>query len=488
MIDREPAPPRGPNVAKFWRWLAPWAPVLAIAGGMLAIGPPDGVTDSGWRTAAVFAATIVGFLSRPLPMGPMVLVALVALLAMGVFGHGKRSVAALLEGFGNETVWLVVAAFLLSGTVVRTGVGKRIALVLIRWLGRTTLGLGYAIAGTELVLGPIIPSTTARGGGVVAPIVLALAGALRATTDGPRRATGAYLVLCGAHANLVAAAMFLTGMAANPQVSLFAYEVWGIRWDWTSWLLGSVVPGLASMALLPWLLFKLSPPNMSDARAARDEAIVELRAMGRWSGRQLALAAVLAAMVVAWATEPLHGMHSTGIALMGLAAILILGIDQWSHYAGDRAAWDALVWLGGLVAMAQRLKTEGVVDWFADQMREQVSGFSGVTTAIVLAIVYFFSMYGFSMMTGHIVALALAFFTVAKAADSPPLLTIALISYFSNLCGCLTNYSTGPVVIYYGFDYVTPRRWFAIGLAVAIFHLAIWLGIGLPYWRMLGWW
>lgn len=488
MIDREPPPLADSPGARLLRGFLPWAPVLAVGGAILASGPPEGVTDRGWRTAAVFAATIIGFLSRPLPMGPMVLVALVALLAMGGFGAGKSAVAELLDGFGDSTVWLVVAAFLLSGTVVRTGLGKRVALLLIRWLGRTTLGLGYAITATEVLLGAVIPSSTARGGGVISPIVLALAKALGASPDGPRRSTGGFLVLCGAHANLLAAAMYLTGMAANPQLSLFAYQVWGIRWDWTSWLLGSIVPALATFALMPLLLFKLCPPDLADACAARDEAANELTAMGPWSGRQRALAALLTAMVVAWATEPLHGFHSTSIALAGLALMLVTGIERWDNFTGDRAAWDALMWLGGLVAMAQRLKTEGVVDWFAEQMQAQVSGLSGVTTAIVLAIIYFYSMYGFSMMTGHIVALAFAFFSVAKAADSPPLLTIAMISYFSNLCGCLTNYSTGPVVIYFGFGYVTPRRWFGIGFVVGLFHLTVWLGLGLPWWKMLGWW
>jgi DASS family divalent anion:Na+ symporter len=43
-------------------------------------------------------------------------------------------------------------------------------------------------------------------------------------------------------------------------------------------------------------------------------------------------------------------------------------------------------------------------------------------------------------------------------------------------------------VIYSGFGYVSTRRWFAIGFSVALFHLAIWLGVGLPYWKLLGWW
>ena len=67
-------------------------------------------------------------------------------------------------------------------------------------------------------------------------------------------------------------------------------------------------------------------------------------------------------------------------------------------------------------------------------------------------------------------------------------LTVALLAYFSNLCGCLTNYSTGPVVIYFGLNYVTAPRWMTVGALVSLFHLAVWLGLGMAWWKWLGWW
>ena len=468
--------------------LARWLPVLATGAAVLAAGAPATVSERGWWTAAVFAATIIGFVARPLAMGPMVLAGLVVLLLSGALGEGKEAAKAMLLGFGDPTVWLVVAAFLLSGTVVRTGFGKRVALGLIRRCGSTSLGLGYSLAGAELLLGPVIPATTARGGGVMAPIVRELATALGASPEGPRRRTGAYLVLCGAHVNLVASAMFLTGMAANPELGRMAFKQFALQWDWLTWLKGSWLPGLLSMAIVPAFLYRLCPPDVTDCRSAQDEAAAELRAMGPWNRQQLGLGVILVALLAAWATEPWHGVPSTGVALVGLVAILILRIDRWDGMAGERGAWDALIWLGGLVTMAERLRTELVVEWFARVVQGHLVGFTGATAAVLLALVYFFSMYGFSMLTGHIMALAGVFFVVGAAASCPPLLLVALISYFSNLCGCLTNYSTGPVVIYFGLGYVSAGRWFATGLAVAALHLTVWLGVGLPYWKWLGWW
>ena len=138
--------------------------------------------------------------------------------------------------------------------------------------------------------------------------------------------------------------------------------------------------------------------------------------------------------------------------------------------------------------MADALRELGFVSWFAAAMKTQVAGMDAISALIALALIYFYSMYAFSMLTGHIKAMVAAFFLVAVGAGAPPMLTVALLAYFSNLCGCLTNYSTGPVVIYFGLGYVESARWFRIGFLVSLLHLAIWLGVGLPWWKFLGWW
>ena len=114
-----------------------------------------------------------------------------------------------MAAYGNTTVWLVVAAFLIAGAMIRTGLGRRIALGCVVKFGKTTLGLGYATAVAEFILGPAIPSNTARGGGIMAPIVNSLARTLGSSPEDQPKRAGEYLMLNGAHLNLITAAMFL---------------------------------------------------------------------------------------------------------------------------------------------------------------------------------------------------------------------------------------------------------------------------------------
>jgi DASS family divalent anion:Na+ symporter len=35
---------------------------------------------------------------------------------------------------------------------------------------------------------------------------------------------------------------------------------------------------------------------------------------------------------------------------------------------------------------------------------------------------------------------------------------------------------------------VEPGQWFKVGFLMSLYHLAIWLGVGLLWWKLLGWW
>lgn len=446
---------------------------------------PEGLTIQAWHFLGLFLTVILSFIVSPFPMGPMVLLGLVALSMTHTM-----TLKGALAGYGNSTVWLVVAAFLIAGAVRRTGLGRRIALLLVKALGKSTLGLGYALCGTELLLGPVVPSNTARGGGIIAPVMNSLSEALESYPDKEPRKAGDYLALVGAHANLITAAMFLTGMAANPLVAKAAKDVLNIEFSWGTWALGAIVPGLIGLVLLPILFYFIAKPTLTDARAAQNKAQSDLEEMGPWTLSEKIMAATFILLILLWATASLHHMKSTLVAWIGVCVLILTGTQNWKEMVNDSAAWDTLVWLGGLLAMANGLKTVGVVDWFATSVQSSVAstGFSPLVMIIVLGVIYFYSMYGFSMLTAHISALVAVFFAVCLSVNAPPYLTAAILAYFSCLCACLTNYSTGPIIIYFGFGYVSPKRWFIMGAIVSVFHLIIWLGVGLLWWKFLGWW
>lgn len=143
---------------------------------------------------------------------------------------------------------------------------------------------------TELLLGPFVPSNTARGGGIVLPIVRSIAASLGSTPlNNPK--PGSYLMLMGAHANLLSASIYLTGMAPNPIVLSKATKLFpDLKLDFTTWLIGSSVPALTCAILVPFLLYWLCGLYGKKDRIGKEvieHAKKELSDMGSMSIKEL---------------------------------------------------------------------------------------------------------------------------------------------------------------------------------------------------------
>ena len=139
-----------------------WAIVLASGLFVFLLPVPDGITRESWALLAIFIATIVGTILRPVPSGAMVLLGITAVILARVMpvyslriGTGSIETARIksaLAGYADPVVWLVLAAFFISRGMIKTGLGRRIAYLFIRTIGHRSLGLGYALVGTDMVM------------------------------------------------------------------------------------------------------------------------------------------------------------------------------------------------------------------------------------------------------------------------------------------------------------------------------------------------
>ncbi|MCM3871833.1 MAG: anion permease, partial [Pyrinomonadaceae bacterium] len=244
-----------------------WGIVLLAGLLVLLIPTPEGITPNSWRLLAIFIATIIGSIVRPVPGGAVVLLGISAIALTGVL-----PVRDALSGYADPIVWLVLAAFFMSRGMIKTGLGRRIAFLFIRAIGRHSLGLGYALASTDMLLGMIIPSTGARSGGIVFPIAKSLAEAYDSRPGATAGRLGAYLMPVLYQCDVIVCAMFLTGQASNVLIAKFAQEVTGIELTYSGWALAAVVPGVLSMITVPLLLYRIYPPEVKHTPAAAELA------------------------------------------------------------------------------------------------------------------------------------------------------------------------------------------------------------------------
>ncbi len=446
--------------------------------------PPDGVDPQGWRITGIFFATIAGLMLQPLPGSQVVLLGITALILVG-----RVPMERALSGYATPSVWLVLAAMMMSRALRDCGLARRIALWFVRAIGRTSLGLGYALHLTDLTLATGVPSITARGGSIVFPIARSIS-TLYNSEPGPTASRlGTFLMSSMYQTSGVASAMFFYSSAANLLVGDLAREFAGIEITWASWFLAGLVPGIVSSLLVPLLVIRLVPPEVRHTPAAPEFAQKELDRLGPMRGTEAVVAAAFIGLIGFWVLSSyVDWLSAALVAFVGLGILFISGALTWNAALGERSAWDIYVWYGGLVTMGGLLNETGSTAAFAGVVGGWLAGVPWLVVLIAALVVYFYAHYFFASTTAHALALYGPFVALLAGAGVPAAVAVYALVYLNNLQAGLTHYGTTTAPIIFVENYVSFADWWRTGLIVSLLNLVIWLSVGIAWWRILGLW
>lgn len=444
---------------------------------------PEAVTAQAWHLFAIVVATIVGLIVQPLPIGAVAFIGVTIAVLTNVLSPKDA-----LAGFGNTTIWLIFCAFILARGFIKTGLGRRIAYKIISLIGDSTLKISYGIVLSDLIISPAMPSSGARAGGILFPIVRGLSSALGSEPENSRKKAGAFFMQTLWQGNTITNGMFLTSMAANPLIAKLAADTFNVQISWTLWALGALVPGLISLAVIPYVLYKIYPPQIKRYPEGKAIAKKELENIGPMSYGEKVVTSVFIGALVLWATGNITGLNATTVAMLAVCVLIVFGVLSWDDVLLEKGGWDTLIWMGTLITLAGGLSKLGFVKWFAGYASGAVGGISWVVALGILLLVYVYTHYFFASLTAHITAMYATFGAVAIAAQAPAYLVALVFAYASNLMMPITHYGGAPAPIIFGAGYVTQNEWWRLGFITTLVNLCIWTFIGGAWWKILGLW
>jgi L-tartrate/succinate antiporter len=485
-----PVPVQKPS----WRSAINLLPLLV--GTAIALTPaPAGLAQHAWYFFAIFAAVITGLVIEPIPAAAVGLVGVAAAaslaryvlfspaeIARPNFNLTGSAVNWALSGFANSTVWLIVAAFIFSLGYEKTGLGKRISLLLVSWLGGRTLSLGYAVTLADAVLAPFTPSNTARSGGTVFPVIKqmpALFGSL--PNDPSSRRIGGYLMWTALAATCITSSMFLTGVAPNLLALALIHSTLHVDITWMGWFRGFLPVGVILLLAMPWLTYVLYPPEVKTSPEVPVWARQELHKLGPMSRREIVLAALVLCALAMWVFGG-DEVDATTAALVVVCGLVLTDTVTWDDLLANKPAWNTLIWFGTLVTMASGLAQVGMVKWLAGLLSAQLGHLPMVPALIALVAAFFLLHYLFASLTAHTTALLPTMLAVAAAIPGMNVTAAALaLSMTIGIMGIITPFATGPGPIYAGSGYLPSKDFWWLGAVFGGLFLVVFLAVGVPW-------
>jgi DASS family divalent anion:Na+ symporter len=447
------------------------------------IPTPIGLSTKGWHLLIIFCLTIFAIILEPMPISVIALFSSLLCILTKIMTLEES-----FHGFGSPVLWIIIFAFFIARGIVKTGLGKRVAYFFISQIGRTTIGLSYGLVITECLLALVIPSVSARSGGIMYPIVQSIIKEYENNYSKKiARINGMFLLQVCFQGSTITCAMFLTAMSGNPLIVSIAGKL-GVEITWSIWAIAAIVPGILNLILLPILLYKICGPAIKVSNEAPALAKKALFEMGNLTRNELIMLTTFIGLILLWIFGKSIDIDSTSTAFIGVMILLFSGVLTWDDILSERNAWDIMIWFSLLLTLSAYLNHLGVMSWVGGGL-EKASSQIHYSKSIIfcgIILIYFFIHYFFASVTAHITVFYAIFVGLLVQLCEIKLLPASLIlAYVSSLSGGLTHYSNSTAPIFFGAKCFSIKEWWRVGFIVGIFNLFIWGISGYCWWKYL---
>ncbi len=464
-------------VKRFWRWLVPGV----ILVGIWILPCPEGLDPKAWHMFAIFAAMIAGILSSPIATGALLFLS----LAIALF-TGTINVKMALTGFSSSTVWLIFCAYTLSQGFISSGLGRRVAFTMLSKFGGSSLGVAYALGMADLCMASAMPSVTARGGGIIMPVVKSINLVMDSEPGVKGKRIGDFLMMTCFQFTPITGAIFLTGMAASSLCPVLAAENFGVQINWGNWFMAACVPGILCFILMPLLSYKILNPELKKTPEAKQMGREELVKMGPMTRREKIIAFGFISALIGWGTSLFTGINGTAVGIGLVSFLFVTNAVNWREVLNDGSTWDTVIWFGAIISLATALAQLGFLKWLSAQFAVFFVGVDPMVTMIALGAVYLYLHYMFATCAAHVVALYVPIVSIVISAGINPLFACLVFGILTNLMWGLTEYGSGPGPLYFGQGYFSRPRFYSISCVLVTMSFVVAIASGLPWWKVIG--
>jgi len=452
--------------------------VLVLGLTLWFLPTPEGLQTQAWHLFAIFISAIFAVILKAMPILTSSIIALATVVLTGTLTTKQAY-----SGFSESFILLIIVAFLIARGVIKSGLGKRIAFLIIRKFGTSSLGLAYSIIAADMFISPAFPSNTARSG-VLYPIVNALCvDSGSKIADGTRKKLGSFLMMSSMAGLTLSSTLWLTAMAANPAGAKMALD-YGVTITYGSWALAASVPVLVLFFLVPWVIFKIFPPEIKKTPEAPKIAQEALDTMGKVHKNEWIMAGVFIGMVFLWVMSGTWHLDKTAVAFLGLGVLMVTNIFTVEDMRVEGNALATLIWFSILFSMSVYLDKLGFMGWVGLHISDMVDGLSWPIVYVALSVSYVLIHYFFVSQTAQMLALFSVFLGVGVNAGVPAEMMALMLLFATNYNAIITPQGSSANVIYAGSGYLEPGEIYKVGGIITLINTLVFLSVGTA-WMML---
>jgi anion transporter len=472
----------------FQRWMdllgIPVAVVVFV--GLYLMPTPSGLTLNGQMALAIFFGALVLWVSQAIPTYVTSLLCVCLLITTGTWTEAR-----VLGVFGQDVIWLMLCAFVLTAAMSKANLARRLALFMVTSFSRSAKWALLSMIILNGILAFLVPSTTARAA-LILPIVLILADVYGAKPGGTSN-FGVALMNQEIQANNIFTSGIMTATACNVMAVGYIKELGGQEIYYSDWLF-AMFPITIIVMLISWVIgLVLYPPEHNTPQGrGLDDLKVELKNMGPLSVDEWRALFIFALVVFLWSTDFMHVQWwgfpiSTATAAVIAATLCLLpgiGLITWKE---SNIPWELMIFSVGAYSVGLALENSGAARWIMDYVFA-ASGIKSMSFFSAYVIVILVAMFSHFIFTSKIVRTAIVIPVViglAKTMGYSPA-AFALPAAFTMCWSITLPPHCKPNLIFYGTGYFTIPQQLMYGMLICVIGSVLLILAGPTWFTFLG--
>ena len=481
----------------FETWGKKYGLILSILVGLFIWSLPTPATMSitQHKLLAIFGGAVITWIT----IGINFAVSTFAVVALLYFWVGNatgavakdgtliRSAAFAVSGFASPSLWLLLTGFVISIAMTKTGVAKRIALVIMKLLGKTPAGAIAASMLANFIVAPLTPSNTARTAAML-PIMEGIATAYNAKPG--QSNFGKALALAATFTSNITGSAFLTGTIPNPvSIGLIAAAAGAsLATTWSFWALAAVPTNVIILIATLWLCLKMYPPEVKSVPGGMEYVHKQLAEMGPMSlSEKKAIGYFLLALVL-WSTDSIHKFDSTMVAFfVGLLIFMHkIGILDWKD-TEKQLPWELFVYFGGVLTLSGILMQTQSFSWLIKTVMSSL-GLEALPMMPLLIILIGFSIFSHMIWstTTAMTGVMLPIYIGMAQAMGFPIVAFCMPLAIMMAYALFLPFNTMGNIILFGTGYYTVIEQLKTSVILGFIMWGLWIITAFTWWKWIG--
>lgn len=470
---------------------------LAVLAVIVLLPTPEGLSVAGHRMIGVMVFSVIVWATTAIsyPVSAGVIMVLIALLvgfapneATGRLYGTSAGLGMALKGFSSTAFCLVAAAMFLAAAMTKTGLDKRIALMILSKVGAKAnrVLLGVILCG--FILSFFVPSTTAR----VACLVPIVMGMIKAFGVPLKSRFAGMLMITVAQVDSVWNVGIKTAAAQNMVAVNFISQTLGVDISWLDWFIAAAPFAVLMSAALYKLMLHIMPPEIDEIAGGQATVTHLLKEMGKISADELKLLVISLCLLFFWTTEKvLHSIDTSTSTMVAITLLMLpkIGVMHWNETV-NKINWGTVVLFGVGISLGSALLSTKAATWLANQI-VSIFALESSTTLMVLAIMTVFLIVihmGFASATGLASAIIPIIISVLQQLKTPGVNVVGMTMILQYVVsfGFILPVNAPQNMIAYGTDTFEVNDFVKSGIPLTLIAFALIMLLGASYWKWMG--